>query len=201
MRRPPSEYRGTQCTAGAPGPSPKGAKKGRTHAGRVGAVTASPAASRGTAASSPLYLDDAAKGVEAEEGEQGERPEGRRGSARRSNWPLWRRGGSRGLKEVSVARDASKRAQRTALATLTSPPLHPHPTADPAAAAAPHKKRSIGIGLGDEIKARTSRVALAAAAQPGHRAPRWSSPPRPLLSSLRRSSSSSRVFSSVAAPC
>ena len=46
--------------------------------------------------------------------------------------------------------------------------------------------------------ARTSRVVLTAAAQPGHRAPRWSSP---LLSSRRRSSSSSRVFSSVAAPC
>ena len=43
-------------------------------------------------------------------------------------------------------------------------------------------------------------VALAAAPQPGHRAPRLSSP-RPLLSSRRRSSSSSRVFSSVAAPC
>ena len=40
-------------------------------------------------------------------------------------------------------------------------------------------------------------VALAASLQHGHRAPRWSSPRLP----LRRSSSSSRVFSSVAAPC
>ena len=40
---------------------------------------------------------------------------------------------------------------------------------------------------GDARGARTSRVALAAAAQPGHRAPRWSSPPGPLLSSSRPS--------------
>ena len=42
-------------------------------------------------------------------------------------------------------------------------------------------------GEGDARGARTSRVALAAAAQPGHRAPRWSSPPGPLLSSSRPS--------------
>ena len=53
---------------------------------------------------------------------------------------------------------------------------------------------------GDARGARTSRVALAAAAQPGHRAPRCFFP-LALLSSRRRPSSSSRVFSSVAAPC
>ena len=41
-------------------------------------------------------------------------------------------------------------------------------------------------------------VALAASLQHGHRAPRWSSPRLPLR---RLSSSSRRVFSSVAAPC
>ena len=68
------------------------------------------------------------------------------------------------------------------------------------------RRRVDRAGRGDALaharrrRAARAWVALAAAPQPGHRAPRLSSP-RPPLSSRHRSSSSSRVFSSVAAPC
>ena len=68
------------------------------------------------------------------------------------------------------------------------------------------RRRADCAGRGDALaharrrRAAHAWVTLAAAPQPRHIAPRLSSP-RPLLSSRRRSLSSSRVFSSVAAPC